>query len=157
MASSCQKLRRRDFYTSTIAGQNVHLQIQKYLRFRGSQINSVSRNLISETYCAYASFKVEKQGRSNSEIVTLLKKIIEGRDRVLLKVLDLEGVYKPQLPKKLGELRNLKYLGLRWTGLDSCPASIGDLPCLETIDLKYTNITTLPSSVWKAKKLSPYE
>ena len=128
MASSCQKLRRRDFYTSTIADQNVHMQIQKYLRFRGSQINSVSRNLISENLCAYISFKAEKQGTSNSEIGTLLKKIIKGRDRVLLKVLDLEGVYKPQLPKKLGELRNLKYLGLRWTGLDSCPASIGDLP-----------------------------
>lgn len=103
--------------------------------------------------CAYISFKAEKQGTSNSEIGTLLKKIIKGRDRVLLKVLDLEGVYKPQLPKKLGELRNLKYLGLRWTGLDSCPASIGDLPCLETLDLKYTSITTLPSSIWKAKKL----
>ena len=103
--------------------------------------------------CVYISFKAEKQGTSNSEIGTLLKKNIKGRDCVLLKVLDLEGVYKPQLPKKLGELRNLKYLGLRWTGLDSCPASIGDLPCLETIDLKYTNITTLPSIIWKAKKL----
>ena len=90
----------------------------------------MSRNLISETYYAYASFKAEKQGRSNSEIGTFLKKIIEGRDRVLLKVLDLEGVYKPQLRKKVGELRNLKYLGLRWTSLDFCPASIGDLPCL---------------------------
>ncbi|KAK7853457.1 putative disease resistance rpp13-like protein 3 [Quercus suber] len=64
------------------------------------------------------------------KLVRCLKKIIKGRDRVLPKVLDLEGVYKPQLPKKLGELRNLKYLGLRLTGLDSCPASIGDLPCM---------------------------
>ncbi|CAL5389082.1 unnamed protein product [Camellia sinensis] len=65
-----------------------------------------------------------------------------------------EGVYKPSLPEKLGQyLKNLRYIGLRWTGLHTFPESIGDLQCLETLDLKYTNITTLPSSIWKAKSL----
>lgn len=104
---------------------------------------------------SYVSFYAEKRGTSNRELGMLLKKMING-GRVLcllLKVLDLEGVYKPPLPEKLGELRNLKYLGLRWTALESCPASIGDLSCLEAIDLKHTSITTLPSAIWKAKKL----
>ncbi|XP_050259685.1 probable disease resistance protein RF9 [Quercus robur] len=102
---------------------------------------------------SYVSFNSEKRDKSNSGIGKFLKTMIKRRGFVLLKVLDLEGVYEPLLPKKLGKLQNLRYLGLRWTGLDTCPESVGDLPCLETLDLKYTNITTLPSSIWKAKKL----
>ena len=48
---------------------------------------------------------------------------------------------------------HLKYLGLRWTFLDSLPKSIGNLPYLETLDMEHTNIITLPSSIWKAKNL----
>ncbi|CAL5387145.1 unnamed protein product [Camellia sinensis] len=107
--------------------------------------------------CSYVSFEAQKQGTSNREVGTLLNTIISkrrSRGIVLMKVLDLEGVYKPLLPEKLGQnLQNLRYLGLRWTGLESCPETIGDLPCLETLDLKYTNITTLPGSIWKAKNL----
>ncbi|KAK7835469.1 putative disease resistance protein [Quercus suber] len=102
---------------------------------------------------SYVSFNSEKRDASNSGIGKFLKTMIKRRGFVLLKVLDLEGVYKPSLPKKLGKLQNLRYLGLRWTGLDTCPESVGYLPCLETLDLKYTNVTTLPSSIWKAKKL----
>ncbi|KAM4087977.1 hypothetical protein ACB094_07G036600 [Castanea mollissima] len=102
---------------------------------------------------SYVSFNSEKRDTSNSGIGMFLKTMIKRRGFVLLKVLDLEGVYKPLLPKKLGKLQNLRYLGLRWTGLDRCPESVGDLPSLETLDLKYTNVTTLPSSIWKAKKL----
>lgn len=102
---------------------------------------------------SYVSFNSEKRDASNSGIGQFLKTMTKRRGFVLLKVLDLEGVYKPLLPKKLGKLQNLRYLGLRWTGLDTCPESVGDLPCLETLDLKYTNITTLPSSIWKAKRL----
>ncbi|KAF3952650.1 hypothetical protein CMV_021819 [Castanea mollissima] len=103
--------------------------------------------------CSYVSFNSQKQDASNSGIGTFLKTMINKRGYVLFKVLDLEGVYKPLLPAKLSKLQNLRYIGLRWTALDSCPASIGDLPCLETLDLKYTNIITLPCSIWKAKRL----
>ncbi|CAL5387059.1 unnamed protein product [Camellia sinensis] len=65
-----------------------------------------------------------------------------------------EGAHRPLLHAKLGKfLSNLRYISLRWTGIDSCPKSIGDLPCLETLHLKYTNITNLSSSIWKAKNL----
>ncbi|GMY35121.1 disease resistance protein rpp13 [Fagus crenata] len=102
---------------------------------------------------SYVSFSSHKRNTSNSGIGMFLKTIINRRGFVLLKVLDLEGVYKPLLPEKLGKLQNLRYIGLRWAGLDKCPDSIGDLQCLETLDLKYTNINTLPSSIWSAKKL----
>ncbi|XP_060670399.1 disease resistance protein RPM1 isoform X1 [Ziziphus jujuba] len=72
----------------------------------------------------------------------------------LLRVLDLENVYKPLLPAEtLEKLFFLTYLGLRWTFLDSLPDSVGTLQYLETLDVKHTNITILPSTIWKAKKL----
>ena len=71
----------------------------------------------------------------------------------LLRVLDLQGVYKPMLPEILRKFLPLKYLGLRWAFLDSLPKSIGNLPYLENLDVKHTNIITLPSSIWKAKNL----
>ncbi|KAF7132273.1 hypothetical protein RHSIM_Rhsim09G0045100 [Rhododendron simsii] len=108
----------------------------------------------TQKLCSYLSFETQKRNTSNREIEMLLKLIMRKKSSAfLLKVFDLENIYRPVLPDKLGELQNLTYIGLRWTGLNSCPASIGDLPCLETLDLKYTNITTLPSSIWKAKNL----
>ncbi|CAL5334376.1 unnamed protein product [Camellia sinensis] len=102
-------------------------------------------------------FKAQTRGTSNEKINELLKTIIDRRGSrgfVLTKVLDLEGAHRPLLHAKLGKfLSNLRYISLRWTGIDSCPKSIGDLPCLETLDLKYTNITNLSSSIWKAKNL----
>ncbi|KAF3452003.1 hypothetical protein FNV43_RR08099 [Rhamnella rubrinervis] len=72
----------------------------------------------------------------------------------LLRVLDLEEVYKPLLKDEtLGKLVLLTYLGLSWTFLDSLLDSIGALQHLETLDVKHTNITSLPSSIWKVKKL----
>ncbi|KAG5529204.1 hypothetical protein RHGRI_029782 [Rhododendron griersonianum] len=107
----------------------------------------------TQKLCSYLLFETQKHNTPNKEIETLLKRIMQRRNVAFFKVIDLESIYRPVLPDKLGELQNLTYIGLRWTGLYSCPASIGDLPCLETLDLKYTNITTLPSSIWKAKKL----
>ncbi|XP_039159115.1 uncharacterized protein LOC120288917 [Eucalyptus grandis] len=71
----------------------------------------------------------------------------------LLRVLDLEGVYKPSLQGVLHKLVLLRYLGLRSTVLDSLPSTISDLHYLETLDIKHTNITSLPSSFWKARNL----
>jgi Leucine-rich repeat (LRR) protein len=134
--------------TGCTSAYPLEFNIQRFADQFG--INSTSDSHV-EHLCSYVSFDPQKQ--SNREIGKLLITITDRSGFVLLKVLDLEGVYKPMLPEKLGELQNLKYLGLRWTGLDLCPESIGNLPRLETLDLKYTNITTLPSPVWKAKNL----
>ncbi|XP_030958693.1 putative disease resistance RPP13-like protein 3 [Quercus lobata] len=115
-------------------------------------VKSISKSHI-EHLCSYVSFEGQKRDISNREIGMVLNKILSKGGFILLKGLDLEGVYKPLLPENLGKLQNLRYLGLRWTCLHSCPVSIGDLPCLETLDMKYTNITTLPSSIWMAKNL----
>ncbi|OMP11651.1 Disease resistance protein [Corchorus capsularis] len=100
----------------------------------------------------YISFYQKKGDAPTSGVNNLLKKIVD-RGSAMLVVLDLEGVYKPVLPDKLGNLIFLKYLSLRGTLLDSIPESVGNLPNLETLDIKHTYIITLPSTIWKAKKL----
>ncbi|KAM3699252.1 hypothetical protein ACB098_05G011600 [Castanea mollissima] len=101
----------------------------------------------------YVSFYTRKLDLPIQEVRMFLKTIVTRRGFGLLIVLDLENVYKPMLSETLGKLLHLKYLGLRWTFLDSLPTSVGNLPYLETLDVKHTNIFALPSSIWKAKNL----
>ncbi|GKV20221.1 hypothetical protein SLEP1_g30379 [Rubroshorea leprosula] len=101
---------------------------------------------------SYVSFKTEKGDRPAFGVDKFLKDTVK-RGFGLIVILDLEGFYKPVLSKHLGKFPNLKYLGLRWTFLDSIPNSVGDLPCLETLDVKHTNISTLPGEFWEAKYL----
>lgn len=103
---------------------------------------------------SYVTFKTQKQGTRSREVEELLRPLISEGDCGLLRVLDLEGTYKPLLPDELGNvLLNLRYLGLRWTVLDSIPESVGNMSRLETLDLKYTNVRKLPSLIWKVKSL----
>ncbi|CAN4105121.1 unnamed protein product [Withania somnifera] len=101
---------------------------------------------------SYLSFNFQRKDTPSKEVGSLLSSII-GKGFGLLRVLDLEGVYKPSLPENLGDLFHLRYLGLRWTFLDALPSSVGDLPHLETLDVKHTNINNLPISMWKLKHL----
>ncbi|GJR15806.1 probable disease resistance protein RF45 [Tanacetum coccineum] len=97
---------------------------------------------------SYISFNGRKKDMPAEEVGRFLEKIIGARGFGLLKVLDLEGVYRPRLPENLGSLFHL-----RWTFLDALPSSLGDLLYLETLDIKHTHITTLPSSIWNMKHL----
>ncbi|KAK9063974.1 hypothetical protein SSX86_017846 [Deinandra increscens subsp. villosa] len=107
-----------------------------------------NRNLRS-----YISFNGRKKDTPAEEVGTFLQRTIGARGFGLLKVLDLEGVYRPHLPENLGNLFHLRYLGLRWTFLDTLPSSLGELRYLETLDIKHTHITTLPSTIWNMKHL----
>ncbi|KAK3410751.1 hypothetical protein EUGRSUZ_J02786 [Eucalyptus grandis] len=91
--------------------------------------------------CSYVSFHTTKLGTPAREIAALLKPLVVKGDSSMLRVLDLEGVYKPSLPEELGDiLPKLKYLGLRWTLLERLPKS-------------YTNISNLPGSILEAENL----
>ncbi|XP_015901563.3 disease resistance protein RPM1 [Ziziphus jujuba] len=103
---------------------------------------------------SYISFNTRKRDTPAQEVGDFLDKLVAKRGFGLLRVLDLENVYKPKLPEEtLEKLFLLAYLGLRWTFLDSLPDSVGALQYLETLDVKHTNITTLPTTIWKAKSL----
>nr|XP_019703763.2 probable disease resistance RPP8-like protein 2 [Elaeis guineensis] len=72
----------------------------------------------------------------------------------LLRVLDLEGAKDlEELPKQIGNMIHLRYLGLRNTDLKRLPSSIGRLLNLLTLDVRDTQILWLPKSLWKIRTL----
>ncbi|KAI6671472.1 hypothetical protein NL676_006357 [Syzygium grande] len=102
--------------------------------------------------CSFLSF-YQRRGMLTKDISTYLRKMTSKTKYSFLRVLDLEGVYKPSLHGVLHKLVLLRYLGLRSTVLDSLPSAVADLHHLETLDIKHTNITLLPSSFWKSRNL----
>ncbi|CAB4272305.1 unnamed protein product [Prunus armeniaca] len=99
------------------------------------------------------SFDSGEGYKPGEEIGNFLRKGIAGGFFQLLQVLDLERVFRPELPKTIGKLSKLRYLGLRWTYLESIPTSIGNLLNLQTLDVKHTYVRTLPHSIWKLQEL----
>ncbi|KAL8094344.1 hypothetical protein AgCh_036030 [Apium graveolens] len=71
----------------------------------------------------------------------------------MLRVLDLEGTFRPILPDSIKKLPELRYLGLRHTETEFLPESIGNLSNLQTLDLKHTCLRSLPGSIWKLQQL----
>ncbi|KAL8128748.1 hypothetical protein V2J09_017903 [Rumex salicifolius] len=106
-----------------------------------------------ENLRSYISFNFQRNDTPATEVGNFICKIIGDKGFGVLRVLDLEGVYKPTLPETLKQLFHLRYLGLRWTFIDHLPKSLGKLPYLETLDLKRTYINCLPSSFWKLEHL----
>ncbi|KAF8028975.1 hypothetical protein BT93_E1598 [Corymbia citriodora subsp. variegata] len=126
-------------------------KIRRFVKYLESE--KISNDSVDENLRSFVSFNNKLRGKANREIGTFFKSLVRKKGFALLKVLDLEGVYKPMLSEIVGNLLLLRFLGLRSTVLDSIPLAVGKLPCLETLDLKYTNVTTLPNSIWKAKNL----
>ncbi|KAL4632170.1 hypothetical protein ACB092_04G033000 [Castanea dentata] len=102
---------------------------------------------------SFMSFDYREGSQPGDEIGNFLQRCISCRCFLLLRVLDLERVFRPQLPKVLSKLVLLRYLGLRWTYLESLPSSISNLLKLQTLDVKHTYIGTLPRSIWKMQRL----
>ena len=98
-------------------------------------------------------FDTREGNKPGEEIGNFLSLGIASGHLLKLQVLDLEHVFRPQLPNSKGKLIHLTYLGLRWTYLEKIPPSIGNLTNLQTLDVKHTYIRILPSSIWKLKKL----
>uniref|UniRef100_A0ACD5UEY1 Uncharacterized protein n=1 Tax=Avena sativa TaxID=4498 RepID=A0ACD5UEY1_AVESA len=73
----------------------------------------------------------------------------------MMRVLDLEdcsNVTDGHIAD-VGELRHLKYLGLRRTGITRLPESLGRLKFLQSIDVRGTKVSAIPQGVTKLEKL----
>ncbi|KAF8406857.1 hypothetical protein HHK36_005978 [Tetracentron sinense] len=102
---------------------------------------------------SFLSFDLREGSKPGEDIDNFLHRGISSRCFKLLRVLDLEDVFKPRLNRVIGKLIHLRYLGLRRTFLDTLPSSIGNLKYLQTLDVKHTYINNLPSSIWKMQHL----
>lgn len=122
-------------------------------RVSGDIKNYSSKDSQMQHLRSYLSFNTQNKDTPAVEIGNFLREVIGHRAFGMLKVLDLERVYKPKLPHNLGKLYLLRYLGLRWTFLDTLPHSVSELPSLETLDVKHTNISSPPNSIWKMQHL----
>ena len=72
---------------------------------------------------SFMSFDYREGSQSGEDIGNFLQWCISYRYFLLLRVLDLERVFRPQLPKVLSKLALLRYLDLRWTYLESLPSN----------------------------------
>ncbi|KDP43864.1 hypothetical protein JCGZ_20874 [Jatropha curcas] len=102
---------------------------------------------------SFLSFDAREGSRPGEDVGNFLQRCISNKCFSSLWVLDLEQVYKPKLPKAVGQLARLRYLGLRSTDLEMLPSFISKLLNLQTLDLKHTHINALPSSIWMMKEL----
>ncbi|KAH7547087.1 hypothetical protein FEM48_Zijuj01G0269900 [Ziziphus jujuba var. spinosa] len=102
---------------------------------------------------SFLSFDNREGNKPGEEIGNFLRRGIGFGYFHKLHVLDLEGVFRPQLPDSIVKLSKLRYLGLRWTYLETIPSCIGKLVHLETLDVKHTYVRTVPNSIWKLQKL----
>ncbi|KAF8406549.1 hypothetical protein HHK36_008637 [Tetracentron sinense] len=73
----------------------------------------------------------------------------------LLRVLSLERVnFEGSLPREVGSLIYLRYLGLRGSNLRGIPPSLGNLQRLQTLDLRRVGeIFKMPNVIWKMEQL----
>ncbi|XP_078156908.1 disease resistance protein RPM1-like [Carex rostrata] len=83
---------------------------------------------------------------------SLLRSFIWDKSRYLA-VLNLEGQKIKKVTDAIGDLFNLRYLGLRDTEVKFLPKSIEKLTNLQTLDLMISKIQKLPDGITKLKKL----
>ncbi|RLM69838.1 disease resistance protein RPM1-like [Panicum miliaceum] len=70
-----------------------------------------------------------------------------------LTVLELQDSEITEVPASIGNLFNLRYIGLRRTRVKSLPECIEKLSNLQTLDIKQTNIEKLPQGIVKIRNL----
>ncbi|XP_042495671.1 probable disease resistance protein RF9 [Macadamia integrifolia] len=107
----------------------------------------------SKTLFSLWCFNFPGGHEAGQQVGLFLGRCISQGGLQFLGVLDLEGVFRPNLPEEIGELINLRYLGLRETYMDTLPLNIGKLQKLQTLDTKHTYVHNYPRSIQRLKKL----
>lgn len=88
---------------------------------------------------------------ATSSSTNMISSVLSGSS--YLTVLELQDSAINQLPVSIGNLFNLRYIGLRRTNIQSLPDTIEKLSNLETLDVKQTRIEKLPPGIVKVAKL----
>ncbi|AET01767.1 NB-ARC domain disease resistance protein, putative [Medicago truncatula] len=133
----------------------THLERRISYHFYDHGLNENSAQAFSKkgTPLSVLFFDKREGCKPGEHVGKILSTSIADQQFLETRVLDLECIFRPQLPKTLSKLNNLKYLSLRWTYLEELPPCICKLQELETLDLKHTCINYIPRSIWELKKL----
>ncbi|VAH12267.1 unnamed protein product [Triticum turgidum subsp. durum] len=86
-----------------------------------------------------------------SPCTNMLSSVLSGSS--YLTVLELQDSGITQVPASIGDLFNLRYIGLRRTNIQSLPHTIDKLSNLETLDIKQTKVEKLPPGIVNIEKL----
>uniref|UniRef100_M8CMA5 Disease resistance protein RPM1 n=1 Tax=Aegilops tauschii TaxID=37682 RepID=M8CMA5_AEGTA len=86
-----------------------------------------------------------------SPCTNMLSSVLSGSS--YLTVLELQDSAITQVPASIGDLFNLRYIGLRRTNIQSLPHTIDKLSNLETLDIKQTKVEKLPPGIVNIEKL----
>ncbi|KAM4099776.1 hypothetical protein ACB094_05G017300 [Castanea mollissima] len=154
--SALRDLWLRKFPISSLDGRLAYNTDENDASFTSSRCSSKNlQNLLRSCRNPHSIlfFDTREGNKPGEEISNFLSMGIASGHLLQLQVLDLEHVFRPNLPANIGNLTQLIYLGLRWTYLEDIPSSIGNLLKLETLDVRHTYIRSLPKSIWKLKKL----
>ncbi|VAH00561.1 unnamed protein product [Triticum turgidum subsp. durum] len=81
----------------------------------------------------------------------MISSVLSGSN--YLTVLELQDSAIVQVPESIGNMFNLRYIGLRRTKVQSLPDTIEKLSNLETLDVKQTRIEKLPPGIVKVERL----
>ncbi|ONI25018.1 hypothetical protein PRUPE_2G274900 [Prunus persica] len=72
----------------------------------------------------------------------------------LLRVLELEELKVSSIPREIGEMIHLRYLGLKHSSIKELPEEIGCLSNLQTLDIAENfSLGKIPDVLWKMKSL----
>ena len=97
----------------------------------GHDMSSTSLTRCYRDVLSFWSFDSRRKTEPKEKIARFLGRCISCSCFLLLKVLDLKNVFRTKLIESLGELTQLRYLGLRSTFLEKLPSSISKLTVIE--------------------------
>ncbi|KAL5730502.1 hypothetical protein ACHQM5_003310 [Ranunculus cassubicifolius] len=92
-------------------------------------------------------FTAVKESLKKSDIKLLFKGF------KLVRVMDLEGVLISELPREIGSMIHLRFLGLRNTYVCKLPSSVSNLCYMETLDLRSVQMFVLSNVIQKMGRL----
>lgn len=124
-----------------------------FIEIHGNPKSSASVPDQQNNIVSFLSFDTTDGSKPGQEIGAFLRKCILAGCFKWLRMLDLERVFRPKLPKELSKLILLRYLGLRWTYLEVLPEYVSNCLSLQVLDVKHTYISILPKSIWKMQYL----
>lgn len=154
----------------------IHDMVLQYIVSKSSDENFITV-IGGHWQTAFPSYKVRrlsvhKNGQQETEMIEKMKlshvrslTVLESFGALhssmlkfqILQVLDLDGCkdlsHSHQL-KKICNMYQLKYLGLRRTDIGKIPKNIGRLEYLEVLDIRETNVTKLPTSFAKLQRMT---